>query len=110
MNVVIYREADFFYALLKEHTETPKVKRGFNQNMNSIIPYVLPDLIINICPLGCNRKCVGIWINSIIGHRIICKCPCKHNQAEVASQLVEEPEAKATQEILSSSQEQTPKR
>jgi hypothetical protein len=40
-----------------------------------------PDLIVNICPLGCNGKCAEIWINETIGHRIICDCiKCGHNK------------------------------
>ncbi len=34
----------------------------------------LPDLIVNVCPLGCYRKCRRIWMNSATGHRIICSC------------------------------------
>lgn len=42
------------------------------------------DLIVNRCPLGCNRQCARIWINQNTGHRIICKCKCRHkNQAGV---------------------------
>lgn len=77
--------------------------------MNSFMPYVLPDLIVNICPLGCDRKCARIWINETINHRVICKCPCGHKK-RVALQLVGEPEARATQEIPSSSQERIHKR
>jgi len=42
--------------------------------------HILPDLIVNICPLGCDRKCAEIWINETIGHKIICNCiKCGHN-------------------------------
>jgi hypothetical protein len=66
---------------------------------------ILPDLIVNSCPLGCDRKCARIWINETIDHKIICKCPCGHKK-QVALQLVEGPEDRATQDISSSSQEQ----
>jgi hypothetical protein len=43
-------------------------------------PHILPDLIVNTCPLGCDLKCAEIWINETIGHRIICACiKCGHN-------------------------------
>jgi hypothetical protein len=42
--------------------------------------HILPDLIVNICPLGCDRKCAEIWINETIGHKIICNCiKCGHD-------------------------------
>ena len=55
----------------------------------------ISDLILNVCPLGCDGKCEGIWYNEITGHRIICKCTCEHKR--IAS-LVEEPETDAIQE------------
>ena len=69
--------------------------------MNNILSDTIPDLIVKICPLGCDTKCAEIWINETIGHRIICKCTCGHTKNQVALKLVEEPEAKATAEIPS---------
>lgn len=41
----------------------------------------LSDIILEICPLGCDRKCSELWINKIIGHRIVCKCTkCNHDK------------------------------
>jgi hypothetical protein len=39
-----------------------------------------PDLVIDGCPNGCSN-CAGIYINSTIGHKIICKCSCGHHKA-----------------------------
>lgn len=39
-----------------------------------------PDLIIDGCPNGCSN-CAGIYINSTIGHKIICNCSCGHHKA-----------------------------
>jgi hypothetical protein len=87
----------------------------YNQNkvedraqMDNTCPACLPDIIINICPLGCDIECAKIWMNESIGNRIICRCLCGHNKKQVALQLVGGPEAKATEEILPSSQERTP--
>lgn len=54
----------------------------------------IPDLKLKTCPLGCDNKCLRVWINEITGHKIICKCECKH---KIASS-VEEPEADAIQQ------------
>lgn len=49
----------------------------------------LYDIVLEVCPLGCNRRCSEIWINEIIGHRIICKCTkCDHDKKEKALQVV----------------------
>ena len=37
-------------------------------------PQILPDLILNVCPLGCDGKCRKVWINEETGHRIVCTC------------------------------------
>ncbi len=43
----------------------------------------LLDIVLEVCPLGCNGKCSQIWINEIIGHRIVCKCTkCDHDKRE----------------------------
>lgn len=55
----------------------------------------LPDLIVDCCPLGCDSVCAQIWRNEVTGHRIICKCSCKHKG--IAS-LVEEPKTDAIQQ------------
>jgi hypothetical protein len=39
----------------------------------------LPDLIVNQCLFGC-EGCPGVWSNSQINHRIICKCVCGHGR------------------------------
>ncbi|HZI70843.1 MAG TPA: hypothetical protein VFD60_06745 [Nitrososphaeraceae archaeon] len=45
--------------------------------MNQGLPsYFLPDLVVNICPLGCNGACAKIWTNENTEHRIICNCEC----------------------------------
>ena len=59
----------------------------------------LKDLIVMICPFGCNRKCEGIWMNEITGHRIICNCRCKHKETLAR---VWDPEANVIEEISSS--------
>lgn len=38
-----------------------------------------PDLVIDTCPQGCS-KCARIYINSTIGHKIICNCSCGHRK------------------------------
>jgi hypothetical protein len=49
----------------------------------------LSDIILEVCPLGCNRKCSELWINEIIRHRIVCKCTnCNHDKKEKASEVV----------------------
>jgi hypothetical protein len=36
------------------------------------------DLVTDTCPLGCNT-CSRIYVNELIGHRILCKCKsCSH--------------------------------
>lgn len=44
---------------------------------------VLPDLIVDACPLGCTQKCDESWINQHIAHRIICKCRCHHKKQRI---------------------------
>lgn len=41
------------------------------------------NLIVRICPFGCNGKCARIWINQITGHKIICICKCRHKIKQV---------------------------
>jgi hypothetical protein len=48
--------------------------------MDNACPEILPDLIVNACPLGCNQECAIIWTNKTIGNRIICDCKCGHNK------------------------------
>jgi hypothetical protein len=39
----------------------------------------LQDLVLEVCPLGCDKKCSEVWINETIGHRIVCRCKkCNH--------------------------------
>jgi Zn ribbon nucleic-acid-binding protein len=69
---------------------------------------LLPDLIVNICPLGCDGKCAEIWINDAIDHRIICDClKCGHNNNKKCETLaeVERPVANAIHNAQSNSQE-----
>ena len=74
--------------------------------MDKFFQHTLPDLIINVCPLGCSARCARIWINESIGHRIICKCcQCGHNKKEMALELVGEPATNAIHEIPPSSKE-----
>ncbi len=61
----------------------------------------IPDLILSVCPLGCNRKCAGMWKNEITGHRIICICECNHKQTLAR---VWDPEANILVESSSSSE------
>jgi Zn ribbon nucleic-acid-binding protein len=69
-------------------------------------PHVLPDLIVNTCPLGCDRKCAEIWINETIGHRIICDCiKCGHNNKKCKT--LAEVVGPETNAIASLSQEPT---
>lgn len=65
--------------------------------MDTLSPPELPDLIVNRCPLGCDRICAQSWSNEVTRHRIICKCSCKHMSKRIAS-LVEKPKANAIQE------------
>ncbi|PWU79353.1 MAG: hypothetical protein DLM72_17840 [Candidatus Nitrosopolaris wilkensis] len=38
----------------------------------------LVDIVVTVCPSHCNN-CVGVYINEILGFRIICKCTrCVH--------------------------------
>ena len=41
------------------------------------------NLIVKMCPLGCNGQCAGIWINQTTGHKIICDCKCRHKIRQV---------------------------
>jgi Zn ribbon nucleic-acid-binding protein len=69
--------------------------------------HILPDLIVNICPLGCDGKCAEIWINETIGHKIICNCiKCGHNNNKKYQVLasVVDPLANTIQDIKSFSQ------
>lgn len=51
--------------------------------------HILSDIILESCPLGCDRKCSKLWINEIIGHRILCKCRrCDHDKKEEALEIV----------------------
>lgn len=54
-------------------------------------PEILPDLIVNACPFGCNQECAKVWINKTIGHRIVCKCTCDHNKKQMTLQSVGQP-------------------
>jgi hypothetical protein len=66
----------------------------------------LPDLVVNICPLGCDGKCAEIWINEAIGHRIICDCiKCGHNNKKCETLgEIREPETNAIHNVQSNSQ------
>jgi hypothetical protein len=33
----------------------------------------IPDLVIEECIPNC-EECADIWINELVGHRIVCKC------------------------------------
>jgi hypothetical protein len=77
--------------------------------MDNAFQEILPDLIVNACPLGCNQECAMIWTNKTTGHRIICNCPCKHKKRG-SFRTGCQPEARAIREILSSSEERTCKR
>jgi hypothetical protein len=56
----------------------------------------LSDIILEACPLGCNRECSELWINEIIGHRIVCKCiECDHDKKEQALEVVGSPRSNA---------------
>jgi hypothetical protein len=49
----------------------------------------LQDLILDNCSLGCNGKCSELWINEIMGHRIVCKCTkCNHDKKDRALGVV----------------------
>jgi hypothetical protein len=48
---------------------------------------VLPDLIVDACPLGCTPKCDKSWINQHFVHRIICKCRCHHKRKLLRSEV-----------------------
>lgn len=40
---------------------------------------ILPPLIANVCSPNC-EECAGMWINKVIGHKIVCDCvKCSHN-------------------------------
>jgi hypothetical protein len=58
----------------------------------------IPDLVVNICPLGCDGTCARIWINESIGHKIICNCQCGHKKitAALAQKVVGPEEANAS--------------
>jgi len=48
----------------------------------TMFPYTTPnnftDLVTDQCPLGCGN-CAEIYVNSVTGHRIVCKCnKCHH--------------------------------
>ena len=51
--------------------------------IQGFLSYFLPDLIVNLCPLGCDGKCVKIWNNQKIHHRIICICTKCHGKREL---------------------------
>jgi hypothetical protein len=74
--------------------------------INNFAKQVLPDLIVNLCPLGCNQTCGRIWVNGIIDHRIICECKCGHNKNDQVLVSVENPVPNTTHNTqLSSSEE-----
>lgn len=77
--------------------------------MDDAYQEILPDLIVNACPLGCDQECAIMWTNKTVSHRIVCNCPCRHKKRGSFT-TGWQPEAKATQEISSSSEERIHKR
>ena len=55
---------------------------------------ILPDLVVNICPFGCNTKCNKLWINKQTSHQIICLCTC-HERKDQALETVRGPASNA---------------
>jgi len=43
----------------------------------------IPDLIVRKCPVNECSQCAMIYINKLIGHRIICKCLCHSLAKEI---------------------------
>lgn len=46
----------------------------------------LPDLVIEECIPNC-EECARIWINELVGHRIVCKCKKCEKHKEGANEL-----------------------
>ncbi|MGB7954967.1 MAG: hypothetical protein WCF23_13390 [Candidatus Nitrosopolaris sp.] len=72
--------------------------------MNQFLTNHLPDLVVSICPFGCNKKCDGLWINEQTGHRIVCLCTC-HERNKQALEMDETPESDVIRSIKSSLKE-----
>jgi hypothetical protein len=47
----------------------------------------IPDLIVRKCPVDDCSHCAMIYINTLIGHRIICRCRCHSLTEETQERL-----------------------
>jgi hypothetical protein len=54
---------------------------------SELINSTLSDLIIEECIPNC-EECAGIWINELIGHRIVCVCNKCEKHKERANELI----------------------
>jgi hypothetical protein len=65
------------------HSLSPSAETNINinDNSNSHNTNVIPDLIITKCPVDDCSHCAIVYVNKLIGHRIICGCLC-HSLAE----------------------------
>jgi hypothetical protein len=55
----------------------------------------IPDLEVDLCPVSC-LDCGKIFVNTLTGHRIVCKCKiCGHDKEKEELAQVVGPEASA---------------
>jgi hypothetical protein len=59
----------------------------------------IPDLILNKCPFGCNKKCDRNWANDTISHEIVCNCVC-HQKKNNAADGIGKPDSAALRHHL----------
>jgi hypothetical protein len=50
-------------------------------------PRNIPDLIVRKCPVDDCSQCAMVYINTLIGHRIICRCGCHSLVEEIQERL-----------------------
>ena len=70
-------------------------KNNLHAHANDSI--LMPDLTVDRCPATCNQDCERVWINDVIGHRIICACYCHQKKFDVADGFREPDSAASSQ-------------
>jgi hypothetical protein len=60
------------------HSFSPSAETVININDNSSghNTNVIPDLVITRCPIDDCSHCAIVYVNKLIGHRIVCRCLC----------------------------------
>ena len=62
------------------------------------------EIEITMCPSSCD-KCTGVYFNTILESKIVCKCSCHDKKNDVADGFREPDSATSSQEPLEFSQD-----